>query len=338
MANSNSAKPLGVHLVGSVPMDNSSAVFHLCCEHLSGHLQRLPDGETGERSNWIAWQREIFAATSQLQAATDDPSAPFQLKDGLLPDQVEFPELGYARAALDSYAQFKQLKLAGAIPSHMRFQVSLPTPLAPVQFYIAPDHRAQLEPVYEAALLAELSNILQGIPARELAIQWDTAVEFGILEGVFPAFFADPLTAIVERLVRLGQSVPADVELGYHLCYGDSGHKHFVEPADTGWLTQVANAVCAGLSRSLNWLHLPVPKERFDVEYFLPLKSLVLPATTQLYLGLVHASDGESGAGRRIAAASEVAKQFGVATECGFGRRPQASLPGLLALHAQVCE
>jgi hypothetical protein len=27
--------------------------------------------------------------------------------------------------------------------------------------------------------------------------------------------------------------VPAEVELGLHLCYGDPGHKHVVEPKDT---------------------------------------------------------------------------------------------------------
>ena len=37
---------------------------------------------------------------------------------------------------------------------------------------------------------------------------------------------------MVERLVRLGHRVPTDIELGYHLCYGDAGHQHFVEPED----------------------------------------------------------------------------------------------------------
>jgi hypothetical protein len=31
---------------------------------------------------------------------------------------------------------------------------------------------------------------------------------------------------------RLGRAVPDDVELGFHLCYGDLDAKHFVQPTD----------------------------------------------------------------------------------------------------------
>jgi hypothetical protein len=58
-------------------------------------------------------------------------------------------------------------------------------------------------------------------------------------------------TEIIEQLVRLGEQVPEDVELGYHFCYGDAGHKHFVEPQDTSKLIEVANGLAAGLTRSL---------------------------------------------------------------------------------------
>ena len=39
-----------------------------------------------------------------------------------------------------------------------------------------------VEPAYEAQMLAELERICSGIPHDQLAIQWDTAVEFGVLE------------------------------------------------------------------------------------------------------------------------------------------------------------
>jgi len=44
---------------------------------------------------------------------------------------------------------------------------------------------------------------------------------------------ADALVEVTERLLGLGEAVPETVELGYHLCYGDSRHKHFKEPTDT---------------------------------------------------------------------------------------------------------
>ena len=39
---------------------------------------------------------------------------------------------------------------------------------------------------------------------------------------------------------------------------------------------------------------------------------------------------------RRLAAAKQVVTDFGVATECGFGRRPPETVPGLIDLHFEV--
>jgi len=335
----------GILLVGSVPLRDSDAVFRLAGSAIGDWLRRLPDGETGERSNWVRWQYAVLADTPQLEpvpqaagsAATGMP-AQLRLVAGAAASEVELPTLGYSAVALDSYQRFSKLKRDGAIPDHCRFQVSLPTPLAPLQFYVQQQDRAALEPIYEASLLRELAEIVSEIPAQDLAIQWDTAVEFGILEGVFPSHLASPDTDIMQRLLRLGDSVPENVELGYHLCYGDAGHKHFIEPADTGLLVQVANGIASGLSRSLQWLHLPVPRERNDVSYYAPLADLRLPHTTELYLGLVHATDGLEGTKRRITTAQQVVKRFGVATECGFGRRLPESIPELLDIHAAVAE
>ena len=163
----------------------------------------------------------------------------------------------------------------------------LPTPLAPILAYVAGESQAVLEPVYERQLLAELDAILGVVPHDVLAVQWDTALEFAVLEGLLRAPFDDVEPSIIERLVRLGDHVPDDVELGYHLCYGDAGHKHVKEPDDTSKLVAVANALGAGLRRRLDWVHLPVPIRRTDDTYYAPLSSLRLAATTELYLGLI---------------------------------------------------
>ncbi|QRP48218.1 hypothetical protein [Amycolatopsis sp. FDAARGOS 1241] len=190
--------------------------------------------------------------------------------------------------------------------------------------------RAAVEPAYETALLRELELITDAIPADDLSIRWDTAVEFGMIPDLC-GWFLDLLT-------RVGDAVPSDVELGYHLCHGDSGHEHFVEPKDTSHPVAVANALAARLSRPLGWLHLPVPPGRTDVEYFEPLRTLALPPATELYLGLIHSTDGAAGATGRITAALSAVDSSGVATECGFGHRAPATVPALLALHAVVAD
>ncbi len=333
-----------VHLVGSVPLQNNTQVFEQSSHALGDRLKRLPDGETGERSYWIRWQYQVLAQAPQLEEIQLPPdrygntATQFKMRDGFSADHIEFGPLGYSAAAIASYVEFSRLKEQKVIPQHCRFQVSLPTPLAPMQFYIANSDRAAIEPIYEAKLMQELDQILDAIPARELAIQWDTAAEFGVLEGVFPTWLDNIEADILQRLVRLGNAVPADVELGYHLCYGDSGHKHFTEPADTTYLAAIANGIAAGINRPLHWIHLPVPKERTDRDYFEPLKQLKLHPDTEIFLGLIHDGVGADTNHKRIEAASSVLKNFGLATECGFGRRPAESIPALLQTHAQLAD
>ena len=81
---------------------------------------------------------------------------------------------------------------------------------------------------------------------------------------------------------------------------------------------------------------MPVPRERDDTEYFAPLADLKLQDGTELYLGLAHQTGGKDGTRRRIDAASQVVGRFGVATECGFGRRDIDTIPDLMRQHAAV--
>lgn len=44
----------------------------------------------------------------------------------------------------------------------------------------------------------------------------------------FTPWFSPVKEGIMERIVRLSAAVDKEVELGYHLCYGDIQHRHFV--------------------------------------------------------------------------------------------------------------
>src|SRR5437764_944906 len=145
--------PRGALLVGSVPLEDSGAVFRAASELLGTHLKRIPDGETGVRKQWVAWQYPLLKSLSFV---------------------------------------------------------------------------AELRP------------------------------------GVRHHWLPNAEPELMARLVRIGNAVPDGVELGYHLCYGDSTTRHFKEPEDTALLVRVSNTIAAGLTRSLQWIHLPVPIERDD--------------------------------------------------------------------------
>ena len=339
-----------VHIVGSVPLANEEEVFRTVSAILGQRVKRLPDGETGVRKGWIGWQRAVFARNPALELVPDSgvgyrgsepvyrTTSHFRVRPGVSAREIAFDNLGYADAALASYQTFARLEGEGTIPPLTRFLVCLPTPLAPVTVYFALESRAAVEPAYEAQLLAELGCICAAIPRDQLAIQWDTAVEFAILEDVWPTHLADPRREIIDRLVRLGERVPDDVELGYHLCYGEAGHRHFAQPRDAGHLVAVANATCAEVRRPVHWIHLPVPRDRDDEAYYAPLRDLKLHPETELYLGLVHYTDGVAGTRKRMAIATKFVTDFGIGTECGLGQRPAETVAPLLAVHRDAAD
>jgi hypothetical protein len=312
-------------------------------------LKRIPDGETGGRENWILWQVPVVDRNPAFElidpsGAAVDPGfgARRRLKSGQDPVAVDFGPLGYADEALRSYEIFARLKSEGIIGEGVKFQVSLPTPFAVLLSRFDLDSFMLVEPAYEKAMLAEIATMLRRIPADQLAIQWDVAVEIQRIEMVEQgdrdrAGFPDVEHASVERLLRLGDGVPSEVDLGYHLCYGDRNHRHTLEPADTTVCTRVTNALTDSLQRSIEWIHLPVPRGRKDHAYFAPMRNMRLKSGTELYLGLVHFTDGAEGTRERISAANDVVSEYGVATECGFGRRPANTVVPLMQIHADVC-
>jgi hypothetical protein len=263
------------------------------------------------------------------------PPPRMRLKAGVQPRDIRIGGLGYPEAAIASYRLLCRLRDEGVVPRHLRFQVSLPTTAAFLNAHVVHEHHAVVEPVYRERLFAEVDEILAAIPRRDLALQWDVSTEMGQWEGVRRAHFPDVKNGVIERLAAHCDRVPLEVELGIHLCYGSYGGRHWKEPESTAEMVEVHNRLAGRLSRPIDYLHMPVPVERNDDAYFAPLADLKL-ATTKLFLGLVHDTDGVEGTRQRVAAAAKYRHDFGIATECGFGRRPPETIPHLLQVHANV--
>lgn len=237
-------RPRGVHLVGSVPLSSSREVFEVVGSTLGGHLRRMPDGETGKRAVWNSWTAPSYARTEGLELV-DPPEGSYtpwkQARLVIPPERLELARLGFADAALASYADFAALKRAGAVPDHVRFQVCLPSPVAPMTILVEKASRAAVEPAHIAQLFSEIDEILATVPHDQLAIQWDVCQDVGVWEGFYPAYFADRERGVIDRLKRCAEKIPPGVELGFHLCYGDFKHKHFMNPRDLGVVTEIAN-------------------------------------------------------------------------------------------------
>ncbi len=338
-----------VHLVGSIPLADTSDVLQTVGSTLGPYLKRIPDGETGKRSNWVVWLETIFASSPLFEPsgnmfqlhATSKPLTRYKLKDGVSARDVTFDNLFYADIAIESYQVFARLKRDGKIPQACRFQVDLVPAHSVLWLFLEDDLHAPLDPIYNAAVGREIDKIAAAIPHDQLAIQFDVAsAVFARLERDEKSAYGkskDETQATFARiLIDLAERVPDDVELMFHFCYGDSNHRHVVEPTDMGDMVEMANRLTHGIKRPIDLIHMPVPRDRSDDAYFEPLTRLELRPETELSLGLVHYTDGVAGTRQRLAVAEKFVKDFSIATECGFGRRPLETIPELLRIHAEV--
>jgi hypothetical protein len=156
-------------------------------------------------------------------------------------------------------------------------------------------------------------------------------------EGYYDPGPVDFRTETLGVLSKVGEGVPAAIDLGYHLCYGSPADQHMLQPKDTGIMVEMMNAIVQRVRRKVDFFHVPVPKGRTDDAYFAPLKNLRLGADTKLYLGLIHYNDA-AGDAVRLAAARRYAHVDGIATECGMARGDPARLPAMLAAHVRAAE
>jgi hypothetical protein len=342
-------------LVGSIPLDTVQEVFATFGAPLGKFLFAMPDGEVGPRRHWISRVHyQVLAAHPEIEIvqrpAPDDngverlhprnagDSWRFKVKEGV--SQVRFGDpgwrLGYARDAINSYFMFHVMQETGVLPPHLRFQVSIPmvNSVLPPRIFPNKEDLDKIRPGYEAATRAEIANIVEKIPARQLAVQWDCSTEVQDSYGSIPGF---PLEGAIERNLtqvrNLAPHIPPDVALGYHFCFGTLGGWPRFQPADLGQAVKLANAVVAASGRRVDWIHIPV-LDCSDDAFFAPLKDLN-PQGARVYLGAIH---NMAGFKQRIATARKYLPDFGLGAYCGFGRRPASELANILTEHLRAIE
>ena len=294
--------------------------------------------------------QDVLAENPAIELAEDVPPLKFtqwdgkvlreilrlRVKPGAKPDPETF-QTGYAAMAIASWSVFERLQNAAIIPANVKFQISLPTPIAPTYNNMVPTDRPVLLPALTEHLIGEVAKIARALPSDRLTVQWDVCQKVLAWEGYYEAghvhFRSETLTVLSE----IGNAAPAAIELGYHLCYGSPADEHLVQPKDTGIMVEMANSISSGVRRPIQYFHMPVPKGRTDDGYFAPLKNLRLRPDTGLYLGLIHHNDAHGDA-TRLATAPRHAHVDGVSTECGMARGDPERLPSLLAAHVRAAQ
>lgn len=320
-------------LVGSLPADSTEEAFRAGGELFGDLVFALPDGETGPRQFWAAYEHSHMWAPHADTVIVKPPVHPpkhfgdmtvLKLPEGREDFHVErWPRID---DAIESYGAFTRLRDEGAIPEGLRFQVSLPFCTSGTTGFranFAHDFPI-IQRAYEDLFAREIERLTAIVPADDLAIQWDVCMEVLDLEGVLTWMdsegswdrFAGPTT----RITRL---IPEEAYVGYHFCYGTFPSWPMHEAKDMELLVRMSNYALEHSGRQVDFLHLAGPKDlrSEDDRFFAPLRGL-RASDARVFLGIVLPVDGEDGLRRRYATASKYFDDFGVAMYCGFGRQP----------------
>jgi hypothetical protein len=357
-------------LVGSVarPEDGWTVedVFRRCASTVGEYVTMLPDGELGDRNQWITYiARHAYYGNPALETVSrhtfDDWKAKdyndqwrFVVREGV--ETVHFDKIGYAEEAKASYEVFRRLRDEGVIPAGVRFLVAYPGAESAVRAFFARARDFELVwAAYNEAVAREISDLAAHVPHEDLAIQLDLAretaaverVEFNFSDAELATLPQDPMERYCSAVADIAAAVPSDVWLGLHVCYGSLGHKkgessdsaHYVAIKDLAVGVDMCNRGARAAGRSVEFVHMPIQFARGEQDdHYAALHDLNVPGA-RVYLGLIDSSDGLDAAVRRYEVASRHLSSFGLATACGWGRRPlEEKVQDLLDLERGVAK
>jgi hypothetical protein len=328
------------YLTGSINVPSTEAAFRLVGERLQPGVSRVPDGEPGDRANWVLVHSAHFLSNPTL----DVENGRAKVRPGT---PVSFGDVDYHSSAITSYADFRAARDAGVLAPESRFLVSIATPFNAVNSFVEFDSQVEVALAYETALRRSVDAIQDVIAHSDLAIQWDLPTELATIEGWFPNPYGD-VEPILAATARLAHWVEDDVDLTFHLCYGDSkfgaspfmgdppddaaaarGGRH-VLPRDASAIVTLANGLSRLITRPINAFQAATVAAWSKRAHWQPLANLAVEPETEFYLGLVHDEDGAEGARYRSALAAEFLPDFGLSTECGLGRHSAQQLEAVL--------
>ena len=327
------ATPRLAHLVGSTPFDSADEAMDVALTRLDGRLRTLPDGETGERRNWIIHIVESLRRHPDLEVKREghwgdyDDTLTFAVRRGhtLRGETLDF---GHVASFEESYPRFVERRRAlGAAAEGIRFQVGLPGDFDLCLFTLGPVAAFRRREPFSEATLDEIRRIFAQA-GDDVVFQLEIPAEL-----VFVARAPAPLQPLVARLMargvaRLAARAPVGARFGIHLCLGDMNHRALGRMRDVRPLVLLANAIARAWPRRrpLDFIHAPfaaaIEPPPLEAAFYAPLRDLRLPSSTRFVAGFVHEGRTLEEQRRLLRLIEDAAgRQVDVATSCGLGRR-----------------
>jgi hypothetical protein len=231
-------------LVGSLPGADAEQAMSAALNAVGGSLTAITDGETGDRSRWLAHLIETFRDHPDLEVAKDGDQSDYQhmlnhrVRRGHRLDPASF-DLGYLAAYRESRPVFDRLR--DARRPDLSFQVGIGGDFDLALFAMGPLGALRHRGVFAAATAREITQI-QRDSNGDVLFQVEIPAEtlFTARSGPLAPLVARRMAAGVHRLAAV---TPAGTRYALHLCVGDLGHKAMSTPRSTAPLVTLANAL-----------------------------------------------------------------------------------------------
>lgn len=325
------ARSRAVHLVGTVPAADAPSAFALFEDKLGGHLpETIPDGETGNRADWIERIIEGLRDHPDLYVAQDGDWSEYEktprldVRKGHTFESLELDYTGYFSESWEQWLLFH-----GTLDSEHSLQIGIPShlDLALVAFGFKPDRALRNLAPFRDATVREITRI-HAVGGDEVVFQLEIPIPL-ILLSKMPGP-AQPIVAnrLAAELIKVVKRSPVGARFGLHLCYGDMNNEAMGDPDDSGALVRLSNALVAAwpASQPLEFIHAPFARgsqpPSLDAAFYAPLSDLELPAETRFAAGFVHE---ELTAEELITLRDRIERLLNrtvdVGAACGLGRR-----------------
>lgn len=335
------------HLVGSIPGTSPEEAMRLALNTLGPHLRSLPDGETGERKDWIISIIESLRGHPDLDLAKEgdwsdyDKTPRFKVRRGhkLLGASMDF---GLVAAAKTGRPAFEQVSRESG-RTDLDYLVGVPGDFDMAMFTLGPAGALRHRRAFTEATVAQITRIHDLLGDRAV-FQLEVPAELVLLTKI-PAPVHGPLARLFGRwLAGVAAASPEGTRFGIHLCLGDMNHRAFGRMKDVAPMVSLTRAIIAAwpAGRPLEFIHAPFAAAEdpppLAESFYAPLAGLELPADLRFVAGFVH-EDQPFSDQRRVLAMIEklLGGSVDIASSCGLGRRDETAARRTLERTAELC-
>lgn len=220
--------------------------MRLAMTNLGPHLRSLPDGETGERRNWIISIIENLRGHPDLELAKEgdwsdyDKTPQFKVKRGhaLLGASLDFGHVEAVEASLPAYERIR----AESGRSDLDYLIGVPGDFDMAMFTLGPIRAIRHRRAFTEATVNAITRI-HGMLGERAVFQLEVPIEL-ILLTKLPAP-ARPIAAKLfgKWVAGLAAAAPTGARFGVHLCLGDMNHKAFGKMNDVAPLVTLTNSI-----------------------------------------------------------------------------------------------